>query len=204
MLSSRSSSACGRVVGRSPSEHLRLYAPGVGEDEFTALFHALSGRLFSFAAARLSPQAADDVVSQTFETVWRKRTECPTDPTARIGWVFTIGRYKILQELDRRGRKHHDQRFADDYRSRSAAQPDVSETVVASDLGRWIYGQLTTQERDLFDVAFMTGVSRDEAAAMLAISVGAFNTRVSRLRSRIRSLEDQAESDLFSREGGSR
>lgn len=192
------------VVGRSLSGLARLYALDVGEDEFTALFHALSGRLFSFAAARLSPQAADDAVSQTFETVWDKRTECPSDPTARIGWVFTIGRYKILQELDRRSRKHHDQRFADDYPSRSMDQSDVSETVAESDLGRWIYGQLTPQERDLFDVAFMKDVSRDEAAAMLAISVGTFNTRVSRLRSRIRALRRHAESDALSQEGEAR
>jgi RNA polymerase sigma factor (sigma-70 family) len=193
-----------RAVGRFRSGRVHLYPLGVGEDEFTALFHALSGRLFSFAAARLSAQAADDAVSQTFETVWDKRAECPSDPTARIGWVFTIGRYKILQELDRRSRKHHDHRFADDYPSRSASQSDVSETVAESDLGRWIYGQLTAQERDLFDVAFMKDVSRDEAAAMLAISVGTFNTRVSRLRSRIRALHVQAESDLLSQEGGSR
>jgi RNA polymerase sigma factor (sigma-70 family) len=176
----------------------------VGEDEFTALFHDVSGRLFSFAAARLSPQGADDAVSQTFETVWDKRTDCPTDPTERLGWVFTIGRYKILQEIDRRRRKHHDNRFVEDYALQSTSQADFSEAVVESDLGRWIYNQLTALERDLFDVAFMKDVSREQAAAMLAISVGTFNTRVSRLRSRIQALQRQAESAPLAEEGGTR
>lgn len=164
----------------------------MGEDDFTALYHELSGRLFSFAARRLTPQAADDAVSQTFETVWNKRDECPADPAARVGWVFTIGRYKVLQEADRVRRKHHDHRFADDYLDRPPAVPDVSDSVVDTAEGRWVYQQLTAVERELFDVAFMKDVTREEASAMLAVSTGTFTTRVSRLRTRIKTLHGLA------------
>lgn len=174
----------------------------MGEDEFTALFREMSGRLFSFAARRLSPDAADDAVGQTFETVWDKRSECPQDPNARIGWVFTIGRYKILQESERLRRKHHDNRFAEDYAIRPALVPDVSETVIESSLGYWVYQQLSAVDRELFDVAFMQDVTREQAAAMLAISVGTFTTRVSRLRSRIKELQRSAEASDFTLEGG--
>ena len=165
----------------------------MGEDEFTALYHQMSGRLFSFAARRLSPQAADDTVALTFETVWDKRDECPTDPDARVGWVFTVCRYKILQESDRFHRKHHDSRFAEDFRPRPAVAADTSDSVVESAAGRWIYQQLSALERDLFDVAFMKGVTREEAAAMLSVSVGTFTTRVSRLRARIKALQAAAD-----------
>lgn len=165
----------------------------MGEDEFTALFEQMSGRIFSFAARRLSAQAADDTVGQTFETVWAKRDECPDDSNARIGWVFAIGRFKILQEIERQRRKHHDNRFADDYSARPAPQPDFAEVVTETALGRWIYQQLTAIERELFDVAFMLDVTREQASAMLAISVGTFNTRVSRLRSRITTLQNAAD-----------
>ncbi|VXB03718.1 RNA polymerase sigma factor [Aeromicrobium sp. 9AM] len=163
------------------------------EEEFTALYRQMSGRLFSFAARRLSPQAADDAVALTFETVWDKRDECPTDPDGRVGWVFTICRYKILQESDRFHRKHHDSRFAHDFRPRPAVTADVSDSVVESAVGHWIYQQLSALERDLFDVAFMKGVSREQASAMLSISVGTFTTRVSRLRARIKTLQALAD-----------
>lgn len=153
----------------------------------------MSGRLFSFAARRLSAQAADDTVGQTFETVWHKRDECPTDPNARVGWVFAIGRFKVLQEAERRQRKHHDNRFIDDYPPRGVPQPDVSDSVVETAVGHWIYQQLTAVERELFDVAFMTDLTREEASAMLGVSVGTFNTRVSRLRSRIQLLHHESE-----------
>lgn len=164
------------------------------EHELTALFHEMSGKLFSFAARRVSPHAAEDVVAQTFETVWKKRDECPTDPDARIGWVFAIGRIKILQESQRRHRKHHDNRFVADHGGRSRAVPDISDSVVESTTGHWIYQQLSNIERDLFDIAFMQDVTRAQAAAMLALSVGTFDTRVSRLRSRIRDLQRQVDS----------
>ncbi len=175
----------------------------MGEEEFSALLQEMSGRLFSFAARRLSPQAAEDVVAQTFETVWDKRSKCPNDADARIGWVFAIGRIKIMQESDRRHRKHHDNRFAADHGQWAHSDPDVSDSVVESEVGRWIYGQLTASERDLFDIAFMRDVTRNEASSMLAISVGSFNTRVSRLRSRIRALHSQAGSVAHAFEGGS-
>ena len=167
----------------------------MGEDEFTALFQEMSGRLFSFAARRLSPQMADDTVSQTFETVWDKRAECPSDPDARIGWVFTIGRYKILQESDRLRRKHHDNRFTEDFPVHPPLEPDFADAVTESAAGHWVYWQLTALERELFDVAFMRDVTREQASAMLDISVGTFNTRVSRLRSRIRDLQATTDFD---------
>jgi RNA polymerase sigma factor (sigma-70 family) len=176
----------------------------VGEEEFTALFHEVSARLFAFAARRLSAQAADDTVGQTFETVWHKRAECPADPDARIGWVFAIGRFKVLQEADRRQRKHHDNRFADDYTPRPAADADVSDAVVESAMGRWIYQRLTALERELFDVAFLTELTREQASTMLDISVGTFNTRVSRLRSRIQALQHEAEGAENTVGGGTR
>lgn len=174
----------------------------MGEDDFTALYRELSGRLFSFAARRLPPQAADDAVSQTFETVWHKRDECPADPTARIGWVFTIGRYKVLQEAERVRRKHHDNRFAEDYPARPPVAPDVSESVVETAEGRWVYQQLSALEQELFDVAFMKDLTREEASAMLAVSSGTFTTRVSRLRSRIKALHGDASAPEPSTRGG--
>lgn len=176
----------------------------MGEDEFAALFREVSGRLFSFAARRLSPDTADDTVGQTFETVWDKRAECPQDPDARIGWVFTIGRYKILQECDRLRRKHHDNRFAEDYAARPTLVPDAADSVIETALGHWIYRQLSTADRELFDIAFMQDVTREQASAMLAISVGTFTTRVSRLRSRISELQRSADASDFTMGGGDR
>jgi RNA polymerase sigma-70 factor (ECF subfamily) len=164
----------------------------VDEDEFMALYDEVKVRLFSFAAKRLSGHAAEDIVSQTFITVWEKRAECPEDPNSKIGWVFTIGRYKILQEVDRRRRKHHDNRFIHDFQNAGRSDGDIADVVSDRAIGSWVYSQLSALDRDLFDVAFMRDATKEQAAACLQISVGTFNTRVSRLRAKMRLLLDAA------------
>lgn len=153
-----------------------------------SLYEQMSERMYSFAARRLSPEAAKDIVSETFEVAWRKRDECPGDSDAGYGWVFTICKFKILQEDQRIRRKHHDNRFSEDYSVRPIGDLDVAEIVSESALGRAIYRQLSPTEAEVFDVAFMQNLTRKQGAAMLGITVITFNTRISRLRDRIESL----------------
>ena len=171
----------------------------MGEEEFQTLYEQMSGRIFSFAARRLSPEVAKDIVAETFEVAWRKRSEWPAEGDARAGWVFTICKNKILQESQRIRRKHHDNRFAEDYSSRAQQEADIADLVSDSLLGHAIYRQLTPSEAELFDVAFMRNVVRAEGAATLGISVIAFNTRISRLRDRIELLQRENQSGGVSR-----
>lgn len=166
----------------------------MGEEEFQSLYEQMSGRIFSFAARRLSPEVAKDIVSETFEVAWSKRSEWPAEADARAGWVFTICKNKILQESQRVRRKHHDNRFAEDYSTRAQSEADIADLVSESMLGHTIYEQLTPSEAELFDLAFMRSLARAEGAAILGISVIAFNTRISRLRDRIESLQQEHQS----------
>ena len=156
-----------------------------------ALYESMSPRVFSFAARRLSGEAAKDIVSETFEIAWAKRHEWPADPDARAGWLFTICKYKVLQEAQRVQRKHHDNRFTEDYSTSAVSEPDFADTVVASVEGRAIYERLSEAEAEVFDVAFMSNLSRAEGAAMLGLTANAFYVRVSRLRDRIEKLQQQ-------------
>ncbi|MEG9227617.1 RNA polymerase sigma factor [Aeromicrobium sp. Sec7.5] len=160
----------------------------MGEEEFRSLYERLSARIFSFAARQLPPEVAKDVVSETFEVAWIKSSEVPRDPDAAAAWVFGVAKNKILQAHQHKVRKHHDHRFAADFQERTRASRDTADTVTESALGRWVYRRLTANERELLDVAFIQDTERADAAAMLGLSVGAFNTRVSRLRSRINEL----------------
>lgn len=153
-----------------------------------SLYDQMSGRIFSFAARRLSPHVASDILNDTFEVAWSKRHDWPADADARAGWVFTICKNKVLQEAQRVRRKHHDNRFAEDYSDRAPQEPDVADIVSESVAGHEIYRQLTPAEALLFDIAFMDDMTRAEGAAILGLSTVSFNTRISRLRDRIDSL----------------
>lgn len=176
----------------------------MGEEEFRSLYHQLSAKIFSFAARRLPPEVAKDVVSETFEVVWTKIAEVPTERDAAAAWVFGVAKNKVLQANQHRTRKHHDHRFADDFHIVARASRDVAESVADVDLGEWVYKQFSTNEKLLFDVAFLRDIDKRTAASMLGLTIGAFNTRVSRLRARIVELTRAYEDPSPTREGARR
>lgn len=166
------------------------YGARVTEEEFHDLYRALRDPIFTFAVRRVGTQAAADVVSETFEVVWRKRAELPSDQATRTGWVVGVAKNKVLQELQRRARKHHDHRFTHDWHGPWPAPVagDVAETVVDGDDALWVYHELTINEQLLFDIAFIREHTPAGGAALLGISKTAYTSRVGRLRHRLRSL----------------
>lgn len=165
------------------------YALRVSEEEFKRFYDLLAGRIYSYAVQKVRADNARDVVADTFETVWRKLAEAPTDPDACAAWIFTIAKYKVLQELQRVRRKHHDNRFMEDFADRHDQSPDAAEVVSERDLGSIIYRRLKPAERELFDLLFIVNMPREQVGTVLGVSSGALNTRLSRLRDRIEHLE---------------
>ena len=160
------------------------------EEDFRDLYSALRDSVFTFAVRRVGPEAAKDVVSETFEVAWRRRLESPADRNAWAGWIVGIAKNKVLQEHQRRTRKHHDNRFVEDWVGpHPASAEDVARSVIDSVEGRRIYAELTPAEQRLFDVAFFRGLSVEQAAGTLSISPSAYTTRVGRLRARISQLQ---------------
>lgn len=151
-------------------------------------------QVFSFAAVRLSPEQAKDVINSTFEIVWKKRDSGPSDPAEWPAWVFGIAKNQILQEAQRIRRKHHDNRFIDESALDMARDPDIAEIVAVSDTARWVWRQLTPAEQHLLNVAFLGTLDKTGAAGLLGISVTAYTTRVTRLRQRIASLHADNQS----------
>jgi RNA polymerase sigma-70 factor (ECF subfamily) len=134
------------------------------------------------------------VVSDTFEVVWRKRAECPADENEWPAWIIGIARNKVLQEVGRAARKHHDSRFIADQSAldETVVATDVADTVTASEAGRWVWSQLTPAERELLDLAFIERIDRDQAARILGVTPTAYATRLTRLRQRIIRLDAES------------
>lgn len=156
------------------------------EQEFTALYERLRAPIYGFAAARLSAHSAFDVVNETFSVAWAKWSEAPADEAQRAAWCFGIARNKILQEIQRTQRKHHDNRFIEDLKQ--PVEPhtdDVADAVIESETGRLVWHSLSEDDRELALVVASNELSGADMAAMLDISHVAFRRRLSRLRERI-------------------
>jgi len=174
----------------------------VERQEFAALYDSLRNPLFAYAAARLPAQSALDVVHDTFEVVWTKRDQAPTDLESRTSWCFGIARNKVRQEIQRVQRKHHDNRFIDGMIQRpEPAADDVADSVVESITGKVVWDSLSSDDRQLLLAVSSVDMSGLEMARMLGISHVAYRQRLSRLRERITVGRDLAER-LRTAEGG--
>lgn len=160
---------------------------------FRELYLLMRGDVFTFAARRLDAERAAEVVSSTFEVAWAKRDAAPSDESRRPGWIIGIAKNKVLQERQRSTRKHHDNRFIADHehQARSLAIDDVEPRVTDAEAAARIFRQLTPTEQQLFDLASVRSLDAGAAAEVLGISATAYSTRLTRLRQRISSLQDQ-------------
>lgn len=166
----------------------------MGPDEFASLYERLRRPLYAFAATRVSPQGALDVVHETFEVVWAKRAIAPSDLDGQTAWCYGIARNKVLQELQRMKRKHHDNRFLTDLEASQASAPDdVADAACSTVDGQLLWRCLTADEQELVKTVVLTDVDGAGAAAALGISHAALRKRISRLRQKMARLGQSAD-----------
>lgn len=155
-------------------------------EEFAQLVSELQVALFNYALKRLRPEDAQDVVSETFMTVWQKRQSAPLDADELRRWCWGIARKKVMHAHQTHRRKHHDMRFAHDHVTvEPRAGDDPASAVLDADAARRMLAALPAGEREAVTAAVATDLPGSEVAAMLGLSPTAFASRLSRGREKI-------------------
>lgn len=162
------------------------------ERAFEVLFSVLCPQVRSFARRHVAPAAVDDVVSETFLTVWRRFDALPAEEDARRAWVFMVARFVIA----------HAQRDAGRSSRRVARLAQVAvpgDTLVAfrqveeTDVVLRALAVLPPAERDALELIVIEGCTAAEAAARLGCSLTAVSSRVSRARRRLERASSGAD-----------
>lgn len=155
-------------------------------DGFELLVTELRALVFNAALAKLSPEDASDVVSETFAAVWTYRERAPEDTTDLRRWCWGIAKNKIADARRRPIRKHHDSRFVEDHMvAEPISRDDPAEQVVNADAMRRALDVLPPGEREALTAAAVTDLPGSEVAAMLGLSHTAFASRLSRAREKL-------------------
>ena len=144
------------------------------------LYDATAGRLLAIAARMLDDRAAaEDVVQDTFVTVWTRATNFPALRTSPLAWLTTIARHRAidvmrkrrpetpLQWQDAEGQEHqHD--VAD-----ASGTPLDQLLAVQADarLGDCL-GRLEPEPRAANALAYQEGLTHDELAVRLQRPLG--------------------------------
>jgi RNA polymerase sigma-70 factor (ECF subfamily) len=185
----------GSIIARSRDE----------PEEFAAIFDRHAARLRGYVARRLGPDAADDIVSDTFLIAFRRRGGYDVARPDAAPWLYGIATNLIGQ------RRRAEVRMYRAY-ARSGADPlvveghdeSVADAVSAETEGARLAGALALlkkRDRDALLLHTWGGLSYEETASALAVPVGTVRSRLHRARKRLREVLGASGSQTFQRQG---
>lgn len=156
------------------------------EAQFSDLFRAMHTEVRTFTLRRLDHELVDDVVGETFLAVWHGWEKVPSDPSGRRAWVYGVLRNKLLQATQNAGRRA---RLRSKVTSmRPTGSGPVDEAIESLKAAREILDLLPPAERDAVAFTVLAGLTCAETAEVLGCSVSSVTTRVSRARTRLRTI----------------
>jgi RNA polymerase sigma-70 factor, ECF subfamily len=155
-----------------PSEH----APGTFEAELMGLVP----RLMTFARSLSGSEAdAEDLTQETIAKALKSRSSYQTGTSMR-SWLYTI-----LHNRFRTEKRHSWRALALDPKvaATTLRAVDNAEAIVTLKEVRQAIASLTPQHEEILVLIGGAGLSYDEAAEVLGLSVGTVKSRLSRARS---------------------
>ncbi|HUN79225.1 MAG TPA: RNA polymerase sigma factor [Solirubrobacteraceae bacterium] len=149
----------------------------------TALYRTHGHDILAYALRRApSPEDAADAVAETFLVAWRRLSEVPAEPQARL-WLYGVA-HRVMLNLHRAERRRN--RLAERLGTelRTLATPPSPD-----DRARALLAALQTlapEDRELLLLVGWEELSPAQAATVLGISAVAARVRLHRARRRLR------------------
>jgi RNA polymerase sigma factor (sigma-70 family) len=172
-------------------------------EQFTVLFRRHAPHIQRYVIRRLGPDAADDIVAETFLLAFDQRNRYDPARADARPWLYGIATNLI---------GHHRRAEVRLYRAlaRTGADPvtesftdRVDERVSAGHAGRRLaaaLARLPAELRDTLLLAAWGDLSYEEIAVALGVPVGTVRSRLSRARSRLRRTLGDADPSALAEE----
>jgi RNA polymerase sigma-70 factor, ECF subfamily len=147
---------------------------------FEELFRRHYPAVRGYALRRAAPDAAQDVVAETFLVAWRRLDDVPGD---ELPWLFGVARRVLANQRRASGRGAAlEQRLAG-----AAGSPpaDLEESVTESDVVRAALARLSERDREALMLVAWHGLSGKRAARAAGCTRAAFDVRLHRARRRL-------------------
>lgn len=141
------------------------------------------------SSLRASPDDAEDALQECFVSAWRSAATYRGTGSAR-GWLFSIARNALLRQRRRRVGEPRETESLEALGSKAgwgSSAPFVARLEAEDEL-RWAMGHLPDDEREVLCLRDLLGLSGEEAAEALGLSVAAMKSRLHRGRLRLMSV----------------
>jgi RNA polymerase sigma factor (sigma-70 family) len=172
-------------------------------EKFTVLFRRHAPQLQRYVVRRLGPDAADDIVAETFLLAFRQRERYDQSRADARPWLYgiatnLIGRHRrseirLYRALARTGADPVTEPFTDRVDDRVSAG-NASRRLAAA------LARLSAELRDTLLLAAWGDLSYDEVATALGVPVGTVRSRLSRARRKLRQTLGDADPSALAEE----
>jgi RNA polymerase sigma-70 factor, ECF subfamily len=184
-----------RCGARSPSEPDPQLCPRIADGDqgaFEVLFQRHMKAIWNYAHRLTgSWSEAEDLTSATFLTAWRRRDKIRLVNDSALPWLYTVtrnlarthhrGRRRLLNALPMLAEPDDEHDHADDVSAR--IDDDRQLRRVRDALPR-----LSTAEREAVELCLLAGLSTAEASVLLGRAEVSIRSRLSRAKSRLRTI----------------
>jgi RNA polymerase sigma-70 factor (ECF subfamily) len=195
----------GEPAGRDPEDDGAIIARSVRDPEqFATVFRRHAPDIHRYAVRRLGPDAAEDVVAETFLTAFRLRSRYQRDRPDARPWLYGIAtnlvsrhrRAEVRQyrALARTGVDPVTEPFTDRADARLTASGEGRRLAAA-------LAKLPAVHRDALLLVAWGDLSYEQAAAALGVPVGTVRSRLSRARTKLRQALGEEAGSLAGMQG---
>ncbi len=161
------------------------------EHAFRELYRAYVRPVYWIAHGILRDAAdAEDVTQETFVVAWQKLPRFRLAGDSLLPWLATICRFQSANRLRAR-RRHPSDELID-----AVDTVDVAQQVIDRDLAGRVLREVATLgdlDREIFLLCTTEGFAYQAAAERLGVAHGVVRNRLSRIRTRLRTVLEETE-----------
>jgi RNA polymerase sigma-70 factor (ECF subfamily) len=182
----------------TPDEALVERIAGGDQLAMQALFARHNVRVFRFILATMKEAPlAEDLVNEVFLDVWRQASRFEARSTV-LTWLLAIARFKALSALRRRPHETADEAEALTLEDPSDDPEAALQRVDRSKIVRTCLAALSSDHREIVDLAYYHEQSIDDIAKIVGIPVSTVKTRMFYARKHLAELLASAGVDRAS------
>jgi RNA polymerase sigma factor (sigma-70 family) len=164
------------------------------EHAFRTLYRAYVRPVY-WVAHRLvgNPTDAEDVTQETFLVAWRKLPGLQLAGDSLLPWLVTVCRFQAANRI--RTQRRDRENIADAAQDSIPSTVDVEQQVIDADFADRILREvagLSPLDRDIFRLCATEGYAYQAAAEELGVAHGVVRNRLSRIRTRLRTVSKES------------
>lgn len=179
-------------VQREELNRLLIQTGRNDQQAFAELYKRTSSKLLGVCLRMLRDRGeAEDVLQETYTTVWRRAAGFDAAKASAITWLITLSRNKAIDRLrQRREVLLDDPSMLDAIDERPAPAADAESGQEYLRLQKCL-DRLEPQQRDSVRKAFFTGATYSELAARCKVPLGTMKSWIRRSLIQLRTCLDQ-------------